>query len=77
MTRIASIEVTATAVPKPAVIHFAGPPVTASRDIGPGYAACCYGDRAEEIRRKGTHSRDRRGVTCKLCLRVIAQDVRK
>jgi hypothetical protein len=58
------------------VIHYAGA-VTYSTTRGggvhlhAGWAACCTGDRAREIRRRGAHTYDRAAVTCGSCKRVL------
>ena len=38
-----------------------------------GYPCCCSGHLAEEIRAVGEYTRDRRYVTCKRCLRLMAK----
>lgn len=57
-------------------IHYAGEIRDHNGSMLPGWAACCSGDRAVEIRAKGNHSYDRSEVTCKACLkRLISHDV--
>lgn len=51
--------------------HYAGKIIHANGSVLPGWAACCYGQKAEEIRDKQSHTYDRRQVTCKACLKMI------
>ena len=53
-------------------IHYAGPIQVSRKRILPGWAACCSGLKAEEIRETGMHSYGRSEVTCARCLRMIA-----
>ena len=39
----------------------------------PGWAACCYGRRAELIRASGRQTHDARFVTCRACRRAMAR----
>ena len=55
-------------------IHYAGAVRTPRMRILAGWAACCYGHRAEQIRADGAHTRDPAAVTCKACLRWMAKD---
>lgn len=41
-----------------------------------GWASCCFGDAARNIRALGQHSYDRSEVTCKKCLANIARSDR-
>jgi hypothetical protein len=52
-------------------IHFAGAIRTARMRVLPGWAACCHGTRADEIRRLGLNTYIAQLVTCKSCLRLI------
>ena len=52
-------------------LHYAGEIKHARGSVLPGWAACCYGDRAEKIRRERSHTMHREAVTCKACLRMI------
>lgn len=52
-------------------IHYAGPIKKHRMKILPGWAACCSGPKAEEIRNSGWHSNIRSEVTCAACLRQI------
>ena len=42
-----------------------------------GWAACCSGERAIEIRRNRQHTHDRSLVTCKACLAKIAKEAKE
>lgn len=58
-------------------IHYAGALkyVTSdgyTREILPGWAACCSGDKAKAIRERRMHTYMRAVVTCMACLRVLA-----
>lgn len=55
-------------------IHYAGPIRTHRVRILAGWAACCSGDKAEQIRRDRQHTYDPAKVTCGACLRMIALD---
>ena len=62
------------------VLHYAGELLCRSGKQGslhilPGWAACCYGPRAEKIRRERRNTRDRALVTCRACLRVMAREI--
>lgn len=64
-------------MPRSPAIHYAGAlrivrGNTVTR-ISAGYAACCSGPRAEAIRARGNHTHDEDKVTCKRCLKAIAQ----
>ena len=52
-------------------IHYAGEIKHARGHVLPGWAACCYGEKAENIRRNRQHTLLREAVTCKPCLRMI------
>lgn len=54
-------------------IHYAGEIKHARGWILPGWAACCYGDKAEKIRRERQHTLDRSKVTCASCLKMIGK----
>jgi hypothetical protein len=54
------------------IIHYAGRIVWAGGSVLPGWAACCYGERAIAIRAAGHHTFVRDAVTCKACLKKIA-----
>ena len=58
-------------------IHYAGPIRTKKCRVLPGWAACCSGQRAEQIRQDGQHTYERKNVTCGHCLRMIALDQEK
>ena len=51
------------------------PPRTAHMPPLPGWAACCYGDKAEKIRADGNNTRDIESVTCRACISRIRQSV--
>ena len=53
------------------VTHYAGEIVHANGHVLPGWAACCYGEKAEKIRRERRHILDREKVTCRGCLKMI------
>lgn len=53
------------------VMHYAGGLVAKRLTVLGGWAACCWGDRAEKIRELEQHTYDRDLVTCKRCLRVL------
>lgn len=61
-------------------VHYAGALRLASGKSGVlivlgGYAACCWGPRAQKIADEGRHTHDRHRVTCKRCLaRIAAHD---
>lgn len=57
---------------KPMSTHYAGELRTSRLYILPGWAACCSGHKAEEIRRAKAHTYDRSKVTCKACLKRMA-----
>lgn len=42
-----------------------------TREVLPGWAACCSGEKARTIRRNGNHSYIRAIVNCKACIRVL------
>lgn len=52
-------------------IHYAGEVFTKRARILRGWAACCSGRRAENIRRDGANTMNPADVTCKACLRVM------
>lgn len=54
-------------------MHYAGEIIHARGSVLPGWAACCYGDRAEKIRRDRQHTLDKSKVTCAACLKMIAK----
>jgi hypothetical protein len=54
-------------------IHYAGRIDHASGLILAGWAACCSGERAANIRARGQHTYARDEVTCKACLKMIAR----
>lgn len=60
-------------------IHYAGALVVRRgkivTSISPGYAACCSGDRAIAVRKRGNHTYVRMGVTCQRCLDMIEKTV--
>jgi hypothetical protein len=43
--------------------------------ILPGWACCCSGERSEELRANGHVTREKSFVTCKRCLRNIADEL--
>ena len=55
-------------------LHFAGAVRTPRMMILAGWAACCSGYRAEQIREEGRNTHDREAVTCRACLRVMAKE---
>jgi len=55
-------------------IHFAGAVQTRRCRILPGWAACCSGARALQIRADGQHTYNPDDVTCGTCKRIMAQD---
>lgn len=56
------------------VIHYSGAVRTPRTNILAGWAACCSGVKAEQIRAKGNSTRNPSEVTCRACLRVMAKD---
>lgn len=58
-------------------IHYAGPIRTRRVRVLAGWAACCSGRRAEQIRADGQHTYERDKVTCGACLRMIALDAKE
>jgi len=54
-------------------VHYSGGVVFAEGDRLKGWAVCCTGDRTQQINIDGNHTRDRKEVTCKVCLRLIAK----
>jgi hypothetical protein len=61
----------------PKVIHYAGElnwtdKRGASSHVYAGWAACCSGDRARDVRREGNHTYEPTEVTCKPCLLRLA-----
>lgn len=61
------------------VVHFAGPLRYAGANghvttILSGWAACCTGLRAEQVRRRKAHSYVRTEVTCKACLKAMSKE---
>lgn len=54
-------------------IHYAGAIEHRNGWILAGWAACCSGDRAVNIRARGQHTYRRSDVTCKACLAMIAR----
>lgn len=57
------------------VIHYAGALRTARLRLLPGFAACCYGEKAVKIREQGNHTYDTSSVTCRACKVRIAGSV--
>ena len=53
--------------------HYAGEIIWENGSVLPGWAACCSGDRAVEIRERGNHTLNKVEVTCKQCLKMIAR----
>lgn len=53
-------------------VHYAGPIRTHRMTVLPGWAACCSGARAEQIRRDRQHTYAVGAVTCGACKRMIA-----
>lgn len=51
--------------------HYAGEIIFSGGIRLPGWAACCSGDKAVQIREQGSHSYDERDVTCNSCLKMI------
>ena len=56
---------------KPRKIHYAGAVRTKRLKILPGWAACCSGDRANEIRESGMHTYEPDEVTCAKCISMM------
>ena len=59
---------------KPKTLHYSGEVRTSRMHILPGWAACCYGDKAEAIRREGANTKFVNKVTCKACLKRMMKD---
>ena len=55
------------------VIHYAGEIRARRLHVLPGWAACCSGIKAEEIRAERRNTYMRGAVTCRRCLAVIAK----
>lgn len=53
------------------VTHYAGEIIHANGHILPGWAACCFGEKAMKIRQERRHTLDREKVTCRGCLKMI------
>lgn len=64
-----------------AVVHYAGALawVDGKRivQIAPGFAACCSGDKAVEIAKRGAHTYVATETTCKACVACIEKAARK
>ena len=54
-------------------IHYAGEIRTPTLHVFGGYAACCSGQRAYDVRAEGNHTMDRSDVTCGSCLKMLAR----
>ena len=57
-------------------IHYAGRIDFRGGWILAGWAACCSGINAENIRDRKEHTHDRQAVTCKRCLKMLDKDDR-
>lgn len=57
--------------PKGTKVHYSGGIVFGGGSRLPGWACCCFGDRAEKIRDTGTYTEHKKDVTCKGCLKMI------
>jgi len=55
-------------------IHYSGGVRTPRMKILPGWAVCCSGIKAENIKDKGYSTDDTADVTCRACLRIMAKD---
>ena len=56
------------------VIHYSGAVRTPRTRILAGWAACCSGFKAEQIRANGNNTSDASEVTCRACLLVMSKD---